>query len=282
MGRTARRSPEPPRLKPFPRRALPLEPSPIKMGADAVRRPSATRRPTTGNISLRVPRKRIRSSANGTAMATSPGRPAVLVSSSWSPATLRPCSPTTQSSTVFANYYSFADDNKRALGVMELVVFRSRSLIKTVALRHRTTRARIMARLWTGTDYEVTSVVRGKLRIIRLWRLKHLTRTFWISRGIDDVTRGAWWITNSKDLIDRLNARRCEVCGGTTGPFEMHHLRRVRDLRSGSLIVWKRSGLRRKTIVLRPSCRATVSGREHSHMESRVHRKGACTVWKEA
>jgi hypothetical protein len=252
------------------------------MGADAVRRPSATRRPTTGNISLRVPRKRItefckRHGYGDLARKTGRAREQFLV--------------TSDSATVlaynsefhgFANYYSFADDNKRALGVMELVVFRSRSLIKTVALRHRTTRARIMARLWKGTDYEVTSVVRGKLRIIRLWRLKHLTRTFWISRGIDDVTRGAWWITNSNDLIDRLNARRCEVCGGTTGPFEMHHLGRVRDLRSGSLIVWKRSGLRRKTIVLRPSCRATVSGREHSHTESRVHRKGACTAWKEA
>lgn len=66
------------------------------------------------------------------------------------------------------------------------------------------------------------------------------------------------------------------------GPFEMHHLRRVRDLRSGSLIVWKRSGWRRKTIVLCPTCRATVSGRQYSHMESRVHRKGARTVWGEA
>ena len=62
----------------------------------------------------------------------------------------------------FANYYAFADDVKRALGVLELVVFRS--FIKTLALRHRTTRARTMKRLRRGTDYEVTSVVRGKLR----------------------------------------------------------------------------------------------------------------------
>ncbi|WP_371740011.1 hypothetical protein [Bradyrhizobium sp. CCBAU 51765] len=51
----------------------------------------------------------------------------------------------------------------------------------------------------------------------------------------------------------------------------MHHLRRLGDLRSGSLTVWKRSGWRRKTIVLCPSCRAAVSGREHARTESRVH-----------
>ena len=73
------------------------------------------------------------------------------------------------------------------------------------------------------------------------------------------------------DLIDRLNTRKCEACGDTAGPFEMHHLRRPGDLRSGSLMVWRRSGWRRKTIVLCPSCRATVSGREHTRMEIRVH-----------
>ncbi|WP_430649046.1 hypothetical protein [Bradyrhizobium niftali] len=72
-------------------------------------------------------------------------------------------------------------------------------------------------------------------------------------------------------MIDRLNARKCEACSDTTGPFEMHHLRRLGDLRSGSLTVWKRSGWRRKTIVLCPSCRTAVSGREHARTESRVH-----------
>ena len=238
------------------------------------------RRPTTDNVSLRVPRKEItafckRHGYGNLAKKTGYAREQFLVTSDV--ATVLAYNSEFRG---FANYYSFADDNKRALGLLELVVFRS--LVKTLALRHRTTRARTMARLWKGTDYEVSSVVRGKLRSIKLWRLKHLTRTYWISPIIDDVTRGAWWVKRPNDLIDRLNARECEACGGTTGPFEMHHLRRVRDLRSGSLTVWKRSGIRRKTIVLCSSCRATVSGREHSHMESRVHRKGACTVWGEA
>jgi group II intron reverse transcriptase/maturase len=238
------------------------------------------RRPTTGNVSLRVPRKEItafckRHGYGNLAKKTGHAREQFLVTSDV--ATVLAYNSEFRG---FANYYSFADDNKRALGLLELVVFRS--LVKTLALRHRTTRARTMARLWKGTDYEVSSVVRGKLRSIKLWRLKHLTRTYWISPIIDDVTRGTWWVKSPNDLIDRLNARQCEACSDTSGPFEMHHLRRIRDLRSGSLTVWKRSGIRRKTIVLCPSCRATVSGREHPHMESRVHRKGACTVWGEA
>lgn len=170
----------------------------------------------------------------------------------------------------FANYYSFADDVKRALGLLEYVVFGS--IIKTLALRHRTTSASITALLRNGTDYEVKDKVRGQLRRIKIWRLKHLNRTFWVSAYIDNCTAGAWWIKTPIDLIDRLNARQCEVCGDTTGPFEMQHLRRVRDLRSGSLTIWKHAGRQRKTIVLCPSCRAGVrSSRVKTHAESRVH-----------
>ena len=45
----------------------------------------------------------------------------------------------------FAHYYALADDVKSALGLLELVVFRS--LIKTLAMRHRTTTAKIQKRL---------------------------------------------------------------------------------------------------------------------------------------
>jgi RNA-directed DNA polymerase len=226
------------------------------------------RRPTSGNVSLRVPRKEItafcrRHGYGDLARRNGRAREQFLVTSDV--ATVLAFNSEFRG---FANYYSFADDAKRALGLLELVVFRS--LIKTLAKRHRVSTAKIMRSLWKGPDYEVSSVVRGKLRSIKLWRLKHLTRTFWISPIIDEVTRGAWWVKRPNDLIDRLHARECESCGGKTGPFEMHHLRRVRDLQSGSRMTWKRSGVRRKTIVLCPTCRVTVSNRAW-HMESRVH-----------
>ncbi|MCC8950240.1 RNA-directed DNA polymerase [Bradyrhizobium sp. Arg62] len=227
------------------------------------------RRPTTGNVSLRVPRKEVtkfckQHGYGDLAKKTGSPREQFLVTSDV--ATVLAYNSEFRG---FANYHSFADDIKSALGLLELVVFRS--LVKTLAMRHRTTRARTMARLWKGTDYEVSSVVRGKLRSIKLWRLKHLTRAYWTSPTIDNVTAGAWWVKRPNDLIDRLNAHKCEACSDATGPFEMHHLRRLGDLRSGSLTVWKRSGWRRKTIVLCPSCRVAISGREHARTESRVH-----------
>lgn len=227
------------------------------------------KRPTTGNVSLRVPREEVtafcrrhgygdlvrRNGRRRTQFANSSDRNIILAYNS--------------EFRGFANYYSFADDVKSALGLLELVVLRS--LIKTLAMRHRIASVKIVRRLRKGTDYELTSLIRGELRGLKLWRLKHLTRTFWISPTIDNVTAGAWWVSTPNDLIDRLNARKCEACGDTTGPFEMHHRRRVQGTRGNQSDDTGPIMRRRKTIVLCPSCRLIVPNRQHRHMESRVH-----------
>lgn len=77
-----------------------------------------------GNISLRVPRKRItefckRHGYGDLARKTGRAREQFLVTSDT--ATVLAYNSQFRG---FANYYSFANDNKRALGVLELVVFR--------------------------------------------------------------------------------------------------------------------------------------------------------------
>lgn len=163
------------------------------------------RRPTAGNVSLRVPRKDVtafcqRHGYGDLARKNGRAREQFFVTSDVAVVLAY-----NSEFRGFANYYSFANDAKRALGLLELVVFRS--LIKTLAKRRRVSTAKIMRRLWEGSDYEVSSEVRGKLRSIKLGRLKHLTRTYWTSPMIDEVTRGAWWVKGPNDLIDRLNAR---------------------------------------------------------------------------
>lgn len=227
------------------------------------------RRPTTGNVSLRVPWKEITAFCrrhgygdlvrhNGRRreqFADTSDRNIVLAFNS--------------EFRGFANYYAFADDVKRALGVLELVVFRS--FIKTLAMRHRSTTARIMKRLRRGTEYEVTSIVRGQVRSLKLWRLKHLTRQCWMSPGIDIITAGAWWMPSPNGLTDRLKTRVCEACGDGTGPFEMYHRRQVLSEYDLPMAINGKRAFRRKTIVLCTACRQSISSRRSSRMESRVH-----------
>lgn len=170
----------------------------------------------------------------------------------------------------FANYYAIADGVKSSLSKLELVMFRS--LLATMASRHRTTVKRSMKRLKLGADYGVTTMIRGEPRIHKLWRLKHLTVTTWQHAAVDNITVGSRLAQSPNGLISRLNASICEACGNENGPFEVHHIHQLKDKRSGQMTPWKQSARRRKTVVLCRSCHVAFhGGRMPDRMESRVH-----------
>jgi len=211
------------------------------------------RRPTTGNVSMRVPRERVTafcrkhgygdlSSQNGhgrVQFVHSSDRNIVLAYNS--------------EFRGFANYYALADDVKSALGLLELVVLRS--LAKTLAMRHRTTTATVMGHLRKGADYEVSSVIRGQVRSLKVWRLKHLRRTTWRNPIVDEETNGAWWSKGHNDLMDRLPVRTCASCGVTTGPFVMPQRQRTRLTQDNPWTNRSLASALRRMRLLCPTCR---------------------------
>jgi RNA-directed DNA polymerase len=169
----------------------------------------------------------------------------------------------------FANYYAIADGVKSSLDPLEFVSFRS--LMTTIASRHRKTGGWAMARLKQGSDYGVSYVVRGKPRFLKLWRLKHLKTETWYRPTVDQITVGSRLAQSRNDLISRLGAIECEACGDIEGPFEVHHTRRLKDMQAEPFTVQKRSARLRKTMVLCRRCHvARHTDRGSSGMESRV------------
>jgi RNA-directed DNA polymerase len=63
--------------------------------------------------------------------------------------------------------------------------------------------------------------------------MKHLEVRTWFRPEIDAITVGSRLAQSPNDLATRLQGSTCEACGTTTGPFEMHHVRRLKDLRAG-------------------------------------------------
>ena len=55
-------------------------------------------------------------------------------------------------------------------------------------------------------------------------------------------------------LIKRMEAHICEFCGNTDGPFEIHHVKKLKDLKGKSN--WEKLMIsrHRKTLVLCVSC----------------------------
>lgn len=56
------------------------------------------------------------------------------------------------------------------------------------------------------------------------------------------------------ELTQRLNANRCEICGTSDGKMEVHHVRKLKNLKGKAY--WEKMMLarKRKTLVLCTSC----------------------------
>ncbi|HTD18844.1 MAG TPA: hypothetical protein VK667_04865, partial [Ktedonobacteraceae bacterium] len=82
-----------------------------------------------------------------------------------------------------------------------------------------------------------------------LWLYGNITPTV-------DIAPHTLALTLSRsELIRRLNSGQCEYCETTQGPFEVHHVRKLKEIEPGKTL-WQRMMIarRRKTLILCQSC----------------------------
>ncbi|WP_190344852.1 reverse transcriptase/maturase family protein [Streptomyces venezuelae] len=156
-------------------------------------------------------------------------------------------------------YYFLAGDVFR-LHRMQWVM--ETSMLKTLAAKHRSTVSKMAAKHKARIDTTNGPRVCFEARIERKNRKPLVARFGGIplqqQRSAKVVDRRAVWVDYpQKELITRLLADTCEICG-STGDVEVHHIRALADLaRSGwPPSDWARVMLdrRRKTVVACVSC----------------------------
>jgi group II intron reverse transcriptase/maturase len=143
-------------------------------------------------------------------------------------------------------------------GVMEA------SLTKTLAQKFKSTQRKIYARFRKtitneyGT-YKVLEMVldRGpeKKPLVTYWGGIPLRRNKWVA--INETIHQPIW-SHRTELVDRLLAQECELCGSTEN-VEVHHIRKLKDLdRFGQANkpewAYQMSARRRKTLVVCQKC----------------------------
>lgn len=150
------------------------------------------------------------------------------------------------------------------------------SLMKTLAGKHCTTVRRIAQRLREGDEHVVRYAVHGEPKRCKVFRLRHLDPQPLRRPEVDNHPK-ADWITARSDILDRLNARVCEACGTTDVPMEVHHARKLADMRQAPLLRRVTAARRRKRIVLcRPCHLALHAGTlpDVRHMDMQARRAG--------
>jgi group II intron reverse transcriptase/maturase len=152
-----------------------------------------------------------------------------------------------------ANYYALALNAKSEMN--KLAYLWQQSLFKTLAGKHKTTVTKTAKRLKTDDGYKLMVPSEKKTRVIRVFRLKDLKPPL-ITDSRMDVQPKVFALTLSRsELIRRLNAEHCEYCGTKAGPFEVHHIRKLKDVAHGKHL-WQKVMARRnrKTLILCLQC----------------------------
>lgn len=156
----------------------------------------------------------------------------------------------------FFNYYSLADNLKDVAN--KVFKLTRTSFFRTLAGKRRTTMGKVIRSLKRGSG-RYSIFLRDKGRIVKEYALFCSTRQ--LNKGItnyrdpDDVAKTFKYQSRS-ELGKRILANTCEWCGTVEGPMEVHHIRKLKDLKGKGKEFWEKEMIerQRKTMVLCIKC----------------------------
>jgi group II intron reverse transcriptase/maturase len=152
-----------------------------------------------------------------------------------------------------ANYYALAHSAKSHMH--KLAYIWQTSLFKTLANKHQTSVRSIAQRLKTEDGHALIIREENKTRFIRVFNLKDLRKPLPTDPRLDNASQEYLWKLSRSELIRRLNGKECEYCGSTQLPFEVHQIRKMKDVAQGKAL-WQQimAKRHRKTLVLCRTC----------------------------
>jgi group II intron reverse transcriptase/maturase len=155
----------------------------------------------------------------------------------------------------FLGYYALADNLSKVAS--KLLWMTTSSFLRTLANKRKCTMMKVAKSLKTGPNqYGIT--LKTKDGLTREYALISSTRQIQrkvISFGNDpDLIPNTGPYRGRTELGRRLSANECEWCGTKQGSFEVHHVRKLKDVKGKSRWEQQMIERRRKTMVLCKQC----------------------------
>ena len=152
----------------------------------------------------------------------------------------------------FAQYYALAE-NFSSLNRLRFLWIQS--FLKSMGNKYKTSMQQVANMLNRGTYMAVREKGKdGKVREFKLFRLKDVKREAIFDSEMDKPPL-RFKYTAGSELLKRLDANKCEYCEQEGGYFEVHHVRKLADIKEGKQ-PWQRLMIarKRKTLVLCVDC----------------------------
>lgn len=127
------------------------------------------------------------------------------------------------------------------------------SMYKTLAAKYHTKVKKIREKYRIGKDFGIRYETKSGMKTALFYN-EGFRRQTEVATGEFDMIVKSYFRTSPCSLIQRLKARKCEWCEAENVDLEVHHIRRLKDLKGKAL--WERAmiGRRRKTMVLCTAC----------------------------
>lgn len=154
----------------------------------------------------------------------------------------------------FLNYYALADNLSAVAS--NLLWLTTNSFLKTVAAKRQCSARQVVVDLKTGAN-TFTIVHPTADEASREYQLLSSTRQLKrrkITYTTVDNRVSTSRYRNPTDLVQRLLANECEWCGTREGLIEVHHIRKLKDLKGKQPWEIQMIARRRKTMVLCQHC----------------------------
>lgn len=153
-----------------------------------------------------------------------------------------------------ANYYAYANDVKSKLN--KLFYLAHYSLFKTLALKYKTPLTSVLRKFRQGYEFAYEYNVGNQTRTLQVYQLKHLQKPDknW---EIDSLPQTFHLTSTRSELVRRMNANKCEYCGIIDTEIEVHHVRKLKDLKEKPNVGnWEKLMIarHRKTMILCCEC----------------------------
>ncbi len=178
-----------------------------------------------------------------------------------------------------ANYYKLANNYHH---LDKLFYLAESSFIKTMANKRRSTSAKVansMRKHKQGVLCLVRHDKKGNKILHQFVRLKDVPKAkgaIKIDSNQSDICPNVHKYSSRTEFENRLLANQCEACGTTEGQMEVHHIRKLKDLKKKKSLKYLERIMierNRKTLVLCYNCHHTHHEKQIpiSQLASRIH-----------
>jgi len=166
-----------------------------------------------------------------------------------------------------ANYYALTSK----CYIRKVEHFALESLFKTLAGKNKLSVKKIRRKLKQGKEHVLYYAANEKKKVLKVYKLKHRVKK---PEGNVDQKPNIRVYGGRTELIERLNANRCEYCGTTGGYFEVHHIRKLSDIKEGKK-GWQKHMIarNRKTLILCIECHHLLHAGKLSAWRKDLHTK---------